>query len=265
MKLSTDIDGLGGAHPLEHRRVGRDLENLLNAANRQLPVEHEIQPRLHRDVPPDNALEPLEFGGKREFGWREIGMVRPTRVVVPAGRHQITVTAFLDGTALAAAGVSRSTFEWNWERSDAENGSYVRFGTSRHRLYIVVREPVFPWTGRTGTPGEVIWTELLDWLAVESCESDQAVRGRPRASGDHVAEDSVRAVVLVLAVLAISVGVLGAVTLLAQRSPDGLWTIVQDEADFQPLGADALTVRPQSFRLFQLDADAFRTRLQNGE
>lgn len=50
----------------------------------------------------------------------------------------------------------------------------------------------------------------------------------------------------------------------AQRSPDGLWEAVVDGAttDFQPLGAGPEFVRPQTYRVFRLDADGAITRLR---
>jgi hypothetical protein len=109
---------------------------------------------------------------------RLLGVVQSTRIRVPAGSKQITVTALLEATALAEAGVSRSTFEWQWEYSTAKDGTYVLFSTSPHRLYVVIREPVFPWTGNTQAPGEVIWTEVLDW----SCRWAATARTAPAAA-----------------------------------------------------------------------------------
>jgi len=112
---------------------------------------------------------------------RALGVVSPTAVSVPKGCHDITITAELAKVALDASGVSRSVAAWCWEWADSENGTYLEFARSEHRLYVIAGEPQYPWRGQAAGPGEVVWTDVLDW----SCRW---------AAGTHTAADAAAAV-----------------------------------------------------------------------
>jgi hypothetical protein len=49
----------------------------------------------------------------------------------------------------------------------------------------------------------------------------------------------------------------------AQKSRDGFWQALPEAANVQPFSSEAVTAKPQSFRLFQLDVEGFAGRLRN--
>ncbi|WP_299657844.1 hypothetical protein [uncultured Tateyamaria sp.] len=71
----------------------------------------------------------------------------------------------LQAPALVQTGVGAFDVNWTWQYKESFAGPWNDFETTRHRIYVILRQPTRPWvqTPFTAANTQLPWAEVLEW------------------------------------------------------------------------------------------------------
>lgn len=92
-----------------------------------------------------------------------LGVVSARSVTFSASGVSAYETFELDKTRLHASGVGVHMTSWRWQYREA-GGPWTDFDVSRHRIYVLLREPTAPWEQQpyASTNLQLVWSDVLD-------------------------------------------------------------------------------------------------------
>jgi hypothetical protein len=129
-----------------------------------------IQAQFRMQPPSDTTvmIRAMSIGARETSIWfpghfDPLGNVAATPVTFDGSGDSGWVTFEVTGDVGRTVRVANIT--WRWEAFDPERNVWAPFGTTRHRIYVILQVPTLPWVQTPYEPDNILlpWTEVLDF------------------------------------------------------------------------------------------------------